>query len=113
MKTVAETVTFRVSRTWCKTLARRISALGIVLLVFLRFCVPEAYETRAEAQRSESASVSIETSDVGVCGTVRLYTCVCVSLQRAYLKFVFMTCFSQSGKLAHDRTGRVRGLWRR
>ena len=89
-------VTFRVSRTWCRTLPRGLSALGIVILFVLRFCVPEAYETRAETQRSESVSVSIETPDVGGPGTVRLYTCVYVSLQRPYLDFVFMTCFSQS-----------------
>ena len=48
-------------------------------------------DIRAEAERSESASFSIGTSQVGGCGTVRLYTCLCVSLQRAYLNFVFMT----------------------
>jgi hypothetical protein len=31
---------------------------------------------------SESTSVSIGTSDVGGCGTIRLYTCLCVSLQQ-------------------------------
>ena len=45
---LSETVTVRVFRTCCGTLPRGISALGIVLLVFLRFCLPEAYETRAE-----------------------------------------------------------------
>jgi hypothetical protein len=33
-------------------------------------------EVRAEAERSDSASVSMGTSDVGGCGTVRLYTCL-------------------------------------
>ncbi len=48
-------------------------------------------EVRAETEMNDSASVSIGTSDVGGCGTVRLYTCLCVSLQRAYLNFVSMT----------------------
>ena len=48
-------------------------------------------EVRAEAEMNDSASVSMGTSDVGGCGTVRLYTCLCVSLQRAYLNFVSMT----------------------
>ena len=43
------------------------------------------------AEMNDSASVSMGTSDVGGCGTVRLYTCLCVSLQLAYLNFVFMT----------------------
>jgi hypothetical protein len=34
------------------------------------------------------------TSNVGRCGTVLLYTCLCVSFQRAYLNFVFMTWHS-------------------
>jgi hypothetical protein len=31
-----------VFQTWCRILLRGISALVIVLLVFLRFCLPEA-----------------------------------------------------------------------
>ena len=62
-------------------------------------------EVRAEAEMNDSASVSMGTSDVGGCGTVRLYTCLCVSLQRAYLNFVFNDMlFAITGKLGHDGT---------
>ena len=45
------------------------------------------------------------TSDVGGCGRVRLYTCLCVSLQRAYLNFcIHDMLFAITGKLAHDGT---------
>ncbi len=36
---------------------------------------------------------------------MRLYTCLCVSLQRAYLNFcIHDMLFAITGKLAHDRT---------
>ena len=68
--------------TWCK-LGDEDSSVLIICNVHK--------EVRAETEMNDSASVSMGTSDVGGCGTVRLYTCLCVSLQLAYLNFVFMT----------------------
>ena len=54
-------------------------------------------EVRAEAEMNDSASVSMGTSDVGGCGTVRLYVSVCVAAT-CIPEFCIhdMTCFSQS-----------------
>ncbi len=100
LSTCAESVAFCVSQKWCRILPRRISAVRIVFVVFLRFFLPKAGSVRTPVwegmsvvmrtwrrilQRGISALVIIFLL------TVRVDTCLCVSLQRAYLYFVFMT----------------------
>ena len=89
-----ETVAFCVSQKWCRILLRGISAVHIVLVVFLRFFLPKAGSVGHQCVRGwglgeEEFSVSWNLLQRGISAlvivflcTVRVYTCLCVSLQR-------------------------------
>ena len=89
-----ETVAFCVSQKWCRILLRGISAVHIVLVVFLRFFLPKAGSVGHQCVRGwglgeEEFSVRRNLLQRGISAlvivflcTVRVYTCVCVSLQR-------------------------------
>ena len=89
-----ETVAFCVSQKWCRILLRGISAVHIVLVVFLRFFLPKAGSVGHQGVRGwglgeEEFSVRRNLLQRGISAlvivflcTVSVYTCLCVSLQR-------------------------------
>ena len=80
------------SQKWCRILLHGISEVHIVLVVFLRFFLPKAGSVGHQGVRGlgeEEFSVRRNLLQRGISAlvivflcTVRVYTCLCVSLQR-------------------------------
>ncbi len=89
-----ETVAFCVSQKWCRILLRGISAVHVVLVVFLRFFLLKAGSVGHQGVRGwglgeEEFSVRRNLLQRGISAlvivflcAVRVYTCLRVSLQR-------------------------------